>query len=132
LLIDNEIPKTSIYDGFFFIKNSAGAIKDSIAFDYQVGALIMTDLNHKKLFSQDQKSKIIIKFKYKRFFPDSAEVSQYEYTIPLNWINEKYIIIKVYNRYNNESRRKYYFNKDRYRIIIETPLGGNVIATRKH
>jgi len=50
LLIDNEIPKTSIYDGFFFIKNSTGAIKDSIAFDYQVGALIMTDLNHKKLF----------------------------------------------------------------------------------
>ena len=132
LLIDNEIPKTSIYDGFFFIKNNIGVIKDSIAFDYQVGALMMTDFDYKRLFSQDQKSKIIIKFKFKRFFPDSAVVSQYEYAIPANWVNEKYMILKVYNRYNNESREKYYFNKDSYRIIIETPLGGNVIATKKH
>lgn len=131
LLIDNEIPKTSIYDSFFKIKDSTGVIKDQIAVDYQVGGLIIPGSYYKKLFLQNSKSKIVIQFKYKIFLPDSAQVNQYEYEMPANWFNEKYIILKVYNYSNKESRRKYYFNKKSYRIIIQTPLGGNVIATKR-
>jgi hypothetical protein len=127
ILIDNEIPKTNIVEGRFIVKDSMGTRKDSINFKYQVGGLIIDSSDYKKLLPQNLKSKVVIKFDYSTL-PDLA-VNEYKYEIPSEWLNEVYMIVRVYNYSNEESRRKYYFRKKNgYKIIFESPLGGNAIA----
>jgi hypothetical protein len=130
LLIDNEIPVASVYDGFFLIKDSAG-IKDKIPFDYQVGGLVMSSSNYRKLFLQYSGSEIDINFKYRKLDSNSDEAHEYKKKIPEGWMNEMYIIFKVYNYYNKESRKKYFLKKDDYGIEISVPGAGSVIPIRQ-
>jgi len=131
LEIDNEIPVATIYDGVFLIKDSAGNIKDKIPFDYEVGGLSMSSSNYHKLFFQYLKDEVTINFSYRNLDTNSSEAYKYEKEIPKGWLNETYMIFKVYNYYNRESRKKYFLKKGGYGVEIRVPGAGSVIPTRK-
>lgn len=131
LLIDKEIPIATIFDGYFLFKTQQNNIEDTIPFNYQVGGLMLTSSNYKKLFIQDSTAEIIIKFKYKRLFSSFVEIHDYEKRIPSTWINELYIILNIYNYYNATSRKKYYMRKGEYLIQLQVPGKQNVLPFRK-
>jgi hypothetical protein len=131
LLIDNDIPVNNIYDGFFSIIDSGGVVKDRIPFDYRVGNLLISPSDYTKLFSLSTKGKVSINFKYSKIGPNSSEVYKYKKEIPAEWLNEKYMIFKVYNFDNKDSRGKYALKRDQYGIEVSVPGAGSVIPKRR-
>jgi len=129
LLIDNEVPVSNIFGGVFLIADSTGPVKDTIPFEYQVGSLRISHPNYEKL-RKYLKRKIIIDFKYNKLTTNNSEVYEYKEKIPEGWLNEEYMIFKVYNYFNPESRRKYALNKNCYGIEIAVPGAGSVFPKR--
>src|ERR1700722_2018126 len=100
LLIDNDVPTPSdISDCAFLIKDSVGRIKDSIS----------------------------IKFTYFEFGAGANRTHYYKKEHFSRWLNDWYIILKIYNYSNKESRRKYVIQKDGYVMQINSP-GGSLIT----
>jgi hypothetical protein len=131
LLIDNEVPVATVYNGVFIITDSSRILKDTLSFDYEVGSIKMSSSNYNKLFFRNPQTKIEIKFKYESYQSHFTDVYEYKTEIPSEWINEMYIILKVYNYFNKESRRKYFLKKGGYGIEIRVPGAGSVIPLRK-
>lgn len=131
LLIDNDIPKTNVYEGYVLIKDSLDTLKDKFSFDYQVGGLLLSNSNYRDLFSKYSRCKIIISFKYEQLHLNESKVFEYEKEIPAGWLNEVYIIFKIYNYSNLESRKKYFLKKNSYAIEINVPGAGSSIPLRK-
>jgi hypothetical protein len=130
LLIDNDIPVNNIYDGFFSAVDSEGIIKYRIPFEYRVGSLVISSSDYTRLFSIDAKSNVLIDFKYTKVGRDSSEGYEYKKEIPAKWLNEKYMIFKIYNYTNKESRAKYVLRKGKYGIEISVPGAGSVIPKK--
>lgn len=129
LSIDNEVTITGVTDGVFLLRDSTGAIKDKLPFDYHVGGLIMSPSDYKKLFSYDPKYRISIKFKYTEFRPRCGEHT-YEEEIPKGWLNEEYMIFNVYNASNKGNRAKYFFKPGQeYLIQIKIPSYSTILIT---
>ena len=128
LLIDNDVPTPSdISDCAFLIKDSVGRIKDSIPFKYEVGGAIMSDSNYNNLFNNAGKYSISIKFTYFEFGAGANRTHYYKKEHFSRWLNDWYIILKIYNYSNKESRRKYVIQKDGYVMQINSP-GGSLIT----
>jgi hypothetical protein len=127
LLIDNEVPDPSYIHGVFLIKDSLNIVRDSVKFKYEVGSLTMTKPDYDKLFSVKQVNNIAIKLIQYGFNSDTTDTSYvYEYHIPNKYINQEYpngfmnktyFIFKIFNKFNIDSRTKYYFTKDENYIV---------------
>jgi hypothetical protein len=131
LTIDDELPVTDITDGVFLLKDSTGTIKDKISFDYHVGGLGISAVDYKTLFASNPEYSIFIKFKHTVFRPNYTEYI-YEKEIPRKWLNEEYIILKIYNASNKVSRAKYFFKHgQKYLIRIKIPGSSTILITRK-
>lgn len=130
LSIDGELPVSDIKDGFFMSGDSLGCIKDTIPFEYHVGYLSMSPANYKKFFSLNPSSRVFINFLHLLFRPQHFE-KIYRKEIPREWLNEEYIILKVYNVSNKESRAKYYFKPEEQSLIqIIIPGNSTILTTR--
>jgi hypothetical protein len=130
LLIDNDIPVNNIYDGFFSAVDSGVIIKNRIPFEYRVGSLLISPSDYTRLFSIGAKSNVLIDFKYTKIGHDSSEGYEYKKEIPAKWLNERYMIFKIYNYANKESRAKYVLRKGQYGIEMSVPGAGSVIPKR--
>jgi hypothetical protein len=130
LFIDNELPLIGITDGLILFKDDQGFIKDSLPFSYHVGALAMSSTNYEKLFASNLNYRILIKFNYKLFRP-KYQVFNYEGEIPPGWLNEEYIIFKVYNSSNKTSKAKYLFqNGNKYIVQVIIPSKSTTLNKR--
>jgi hypothetical protein len=130
LFIDNKLPVTDVTDGEILLKDSSGIKKDEIKFDFHVGGLLMSSPDYEKLLNINRGSRIIIKFKYKVFYPKFGEFS-YEIEIPEGWINKEYIILKIYNESNKINREKYFFkNGQKYLVQIIIPGSSSILKTK--
>ena len=139
LLIDNEVPDPSIIKGIFLIKDSIGMIKDSIKFDYQIGGLDLESSAYNKFFKVNQTYNIFVRFKEKDFKLNTTYIYQEQIPnkyindeYPNGFINERYFIVKIFNKFNGDSRAKYYFKKnENYIVQIEIPGFSSLLPTLK-
>jgi hypothetical protein len=139
LLIDNEVPVNSDTHGVFMIKDSLGIVKDSVIFGYDVGVLTMTKAEYKKLFAIKFPNKLSLKIYHLSLHADRTYV--YEKRIPIkyfNWeyphgyLNKEYFIVKIFNKFDADSRAKYYFKSDQdYIMLITIPGMGDIIPFMK-
>ena len=139
LLIDNEVPVSSDTHGVFLIKDSIGTVKDSVMFKYDVGILSMTKTEYQKLFATRSPNKLSLKIYHLSLNADTTYV--YEKRIPIkyiNWeyphgyLNNEYFIVKIFNKFDSDSRAKYYFKAgEDYIMLITIPGMGDVIPRLK-
>jgi len=139
LLIDNEIPDPSIINGVFIIKDNTGTVKDSIKFKYEIGGLDMDQSAYNKFFNVKQSYNIFVKFNeqsakldttyvYQKQIPNKYINSEY----PNGYINKRYFAIKIFNKFNVESRSKYYFKmNESYVVQIIIPGFSTILPTLK-
>ena len=131
LSIDDQLPVTDITDGTFLIMDSVGTIKEKIPFNYHVGGLGLSLSDYKKLFASNSDSRILIRFKHVQFRPTYVEYS-YEKEIPKGWLNEEYMVLKVYNKSVKSNRAKYFYKPgQRYIIQVKIPGSSTIPITRK-
>ena len=131
LFIDSQLPTTGITDGMFLLKDSSGVIKDKMPFDYHVGGLVMAASDYEKLFKSTSEYRIFVKFKYAEFRPENIQ-NTYEKEIPKGWLNDEYIILKVYNYANKANRAEYVFKpREEYLIQIKIPASSTILITHK-
>jgi hypothetical protein len=131
LLVDNDVVRSNVNAGYFLINNSTGKSIDTVRFEYQVGALIIKKHDYSRLHSIDSNSQVFICFNYWNYMFDHDKIFTYKCKITPEWLNEDYIILKIYNYANKYSRKKYEIKKNSYRFIIEVPGHENVIPERE-
>lgn len=131
LLIDNDVAKSNVNNGCFIIKDSTGRNIDSIHFEYQVGALVIKNQDYDKFRSINLKSQVFIVFSYRDYILDHDKLFNYKCKIAPDWLNDIYIILRIYNYSNIYSRKRYEIAKHSYRFIVEVPGHENVIPERK-
>jgi hypothetical protein len=139
LLIDNEVPVYSDTHGVFLIKDSIGTVQDSVMFKYDVGVLSMIKTEYQKLFATKPPNQLSLKIYHLSFNADTTYV--YEKRIPIEYINgeyphgylnNEYFIVKIFNKFDADSRAKYYFKAgENYIILITIPGMGDVIPRLK-
>ncbi|MFI5161852.1 MAG: hypothetical protein ACHQHN_11280 [Sphingobacteriales bacterium] len=130
LLIDNEIPEPSVTEGIFLIKDSVGTLKDSVMFDYRPGVLSITTADYKRLFKVKPVYNIFLRISHKGPHLDTTYVylrqidnKYWNWEYPHGYMNEYYFIFKVFNKFNPDSRNKYYF-KPGQDYITQITIGG--------
>lgn len=128
LLIDNDVPVPSkISKCYFSNKDTIGNIKDSIPFAYEVGGLLLSSDNYKKLITYPHQSNLYINFIY----IDNNQFYKYQKRISAEWINELYLILKIHNYSLRESKKQYTRNGDGFGTQIIFPGGGAVFPMEK-
>lgn len=131
LLIDNEVAANDISDGMFLLQDSTGVVRDKLPFTYHVGSLSMSLADYNKLFGSNKGYKVVLTFIHTEFRPRYSQHT-YEKLIPSEWLNEQYIILKVYNRSLSANRSKYVFGKgQQYLIQVKVPGSGSILVTHK-
>ncbi|WP_068402791.1 hypothetical protein [Pedobacter cryoconitis] len=129
LQIDDEIPEMDIHDGFFIVKDSTGKfIKDQIPFEYHVGRLMLPSEGYNKLYTMLSKHRIFIRFKLRELHPQAFDV-QYEGEIPFYFLNEEYLICRIYNIKSKENRLKYNFRGKKYLFNLIMPGTAMILLT---
>lgn len=126
LLIDGEIPIATISEGCFLMKDSTGNVTAKLPFNYKVGGLEVSASDYKILFSKSNNSKKFIRFK---FNGPKTLYNPKLYQCPI-WLNEDYIIMNVYNKYNKLNNEKFDFGNSEYLVQIETSLFTNILRYR--
>ena len=118
--IDNKISQ-DVIDGKFFIKAQNGKQVDEMPFNAWVGKLEMENRDYKKLFKIDPQDSLYVTFANNNFALHTDYV--YEVKIPTGMMNNKYLILNIYNQKDEENREKYAFPKDQeYIIQVESPV----------
>ena len=131
-VIDNEVPDIAVIsNGFFLAKDSSGNLKDSIPFKYEVGDLMMSSDDYRKLFLDTYTAKLFMNFAWLEYMKGDTEIHYYEREIPRGWINKLYMILYIYNYSNKESRTKYAIDKGGYNIRIMIPGMSMVVPVWK-
>lgn len=139
LLIDNEVPTHSDTWGIFLIKDSVGTVKDSIMFDYEVGRLSMTKAEYNKLFKVKPVYNIFLRISHLSTHVDTTYVYEkkiwnkyWNWEYPHGYMNEDYFIVKIFNKFDADSRAKYYFKPGQDYIVLITVGGmGDIIPLLK-
>jgi hypothetical protein len=117
--IDNQISK-DIIPGKFFIRDHTGKQIDEMPFNIWVGRLEMSNRDYRKLFKIIPQDTLHIIFANNNFQLDTDYV--YEVKIPHGMINDKYLILNIYNQKEERNKKKYVFPGDRgYVIQVESP-----------
>lgn len=117
--IDREISQ-DIINGAFEIKDTTGKQIDELPFSIWVGRLEMSNQNYKKLFKIGFKDTLYVTFANNNFQLHTDYV--YQVKIPKKMMNNKYLILNIYNQKNEESRKKYMFDDNQeYVIQVESP-----------
>ena len=130
IVIDNEYPSSDIISSKFIVEDSTNNIKDQINFEYNVGKLIMSQIDYEKLFKLKPGYKLFIKLVRRNL--DLNTDYTYNAQIPKQFINDIYIIVRIYNRYDKENQVKYYFeNEQTYISQIIIPGYRTILTTLK-
>jgi hypothetical protein len=133
ILVDGDIPSVGISKGAFLIENTDGRVRDSIPFTYRVNSATITDRQSTEVHSLTPKDMLVIKFRYNRAYSHvGAEEESYDYEtkIDAKYINDAYLILKVYN-YANPANTRFYTSKQGYGIEVSSPNGGTLLPLRK-
>jgi len=121
IVIDNEFPDGSdIVNSKLLVTDSLGNLQDSINCDYSIGKLLILKSDYQRLFKFKANSATRIYFQFIRRKLDLGTDFIYKSEFLANELNDQYIILRVFNAYNKESREKYYFKKGQsyiYQII---------------
>jgi len=128
LLINDKIPEYGIFEGRFQIIDIVGQIVNQFPFDYHVGRLAFNLEDYKKLFSQPLKSRVLIKFLFKNPDLNYAE-SSYEGELPIDKMNEEFLICHIYDFSKRENKLKYVFDHKKYLFQITMPAWSIVLKT---
>lgn len=128
LFVDNELA-TGYYDGLFKIKDdSLGTVTDSIHFHYEVGNLILTPNDLKRLNILKPDTKIEFSVNYRQTCPYEDLVYTIETT--KHYLFQRYVIMKIYNYYK-KLNQKDFIQKTGYGIEINIPGGGIILPRKK-
>ena len=121
LLIDNTIPATNILNSYFSIYDNSGSPEDSIPFEYHVGYIEFNSIDYQNLIHKYVDARIFINFKYEKFGSNAYFTKNYKEELPKGGLNEQYMVIKIYNYIDTESRKKFSLKKNGYVFIIQSP-----------
>lgn len=127
LLIDGEVPVANIYESWIELKDGASLRK--IPFNYEVGSLFFPGNGYKELKALSPEAEIVIRFKYHQFEPKSAELL-YKKSLKAGWLNQQYMIFKVYN-FSNKANNRAFNERKGYGIEISTASFSTVLPRRK-
>jgi hypothetical protein len=93
----------------------------SIDINYTVGTIDLSDDNYYK-FTNDKSLNFTVSFE--TFLPKSALIQKYLFSVPKEFLNQKYIIINIFNK-DNEIYKKRYSKADKhnkeYYVVISSP-----------
>lgn len=128
LLIDNNVPVSTISDSYFLIKFNDDKKEIKIPFYYYVGAIIFDD-QYYDLLLNNYSNKLSIHFKYFDFV--SHNKISYAKSIAGGTFSTKYMILSIFNYFNKESRKKYVIPKDGYVARIQGPSISEVLSQWK-
>jgi hypothetical protein len=118
IVIDNEFPIASIVSERFFVADSIKNVIDSMNCDYDVGRLKFEKLDFKRLFKARATSGNIFYLNFTwRNLKQEEELNYKIYFFPYE-INEKYMIIKIFNADKEENQAKFIF-KDRQKYVYD-------------
>lgn len=117
IVIDDELRYINIYDKYFTIIDSLNN-EYKIDFDYTVGDLKVTKSSYEKLFNKGNK-KVFISFINREIKPTYYE-KEYKCELPIEMINDTYMLLKIYNSSKKENK-KYYFGDKDYIIQFLSP-----------
>ncbi len=117
LQVDDDFPDPSTIHGVFRIMDSTKNVKDSINFDYHIGRLVMSAADYERFVNFNQRDRLWLRIG--KLGDDSYTRNWYEISIPTEYINEEYpkgfineeyIIVKIFNKSKNkECNKKYVF-----------------------
>jgi len=117
--IDSKISQDIIH-GKFFIRDQGSKRIDEMPFETWVGRLEMEPGDYKKLFKISPRDSLYVTFAYNSFELHDDYV--YEVKIPNGMMNDKYLILNIYNQKDEENGKKYVFPSNQgYVIQIESP-----------
>lgn len=126
LVIDGEVPISSISKGYYSIRDTNNVIIDKVPFVYKVGRLEFNIAEYNKIIKIPDKSSLWIEFEYiwQRF---PIKMTFYETSI---FLNKDFIIMDIYNKSKKENRRKYDFGEDKYVVRIRSSTWNTVMHYR--
>lgn len=127
IFIDDELSNLNISNGHFITIDSTNN-ENKLDFDYIVGDLKVTQEDYNTLYSSEN-YKLYICFKYKEFNPEYYE-KEYKYQIPVEWLNDKYMILKIYNS-SKKRNKKYYFGDKDYLVQFSIPGKSSILPLKK-
>jgi|GEM_PF-2553570 len=117
--IDREISQ-DVIEGEFAIKGSNGEQITELPFHVWVGRLEMNNQDYKKLLNIGSQDTLYVRFANNNFQLHTDYI--YQVKIPNGMISNKYLILKIYNQKNEESRKRYVFpNGQEYVIQVVSP-----------
>lgn len=104
--IDGQILE-DVIDGQFVIKDKDGKPVQKMPFLAWVGRLEMNSEDYNKFLKVPKEDSLYVHFENNDFKLDTNYV--YEGKIPLGLINDRYLILNIYNKKNKDSQQKYVF-----------------------
>lgn len=131
LLVDNEVPSFSIIQNCkLLIKDSTQKIKFEVPFKYNVGNITLLQSQFDTIKHLNHKENIVIQFSTPKNKTNYVESFIYQVPLEPKWFNELYIILKIFNYDNLESRNKYIIKKGDY-VVQKIIPGFSTILTEK-
>lgn len=128
LIIDE--PDLSITHGF---SNSYILLpsQDTILVSYYPGELLVSSDAYKRVFALPINTEVMFYTKY-TVINRKLKQFEHEYKIKLKigWLQQGYIVLKVYN-FANKKNWKYFYERKGYGVDIETPSFTRLLARKK-
>jgi hypothetical protein len=129
LLIDNEVPTASISEVEVLSSDSLNGKKFFLK--YKVGNLFVDEKTIDELLKLNVQSDLVLNFNFRSYYPLNSE-KKYVCVIPQGWLNEEYVILKIYNKENKISKKKYSFKYNQtYITQILIPGKGTILITNE-
>jgi len=116
LIMIDEKPCLTIYD-----MQISSPSMGSIEADYIVGTIDLSDNNYYKLANDNS---LNFDVSFETFLPKSPLVQKYIFSLPKEFIKQKYIIINIFNKSSKIYKKRYSrVNKDKkeYYVVITSP-----------
>jgi hypothetical protein len=120
IVMDDELRDINMYNNYITVIDSLNN-EYKIDFDYTIGDLKVTQSCYEKLFNKGNK-KVYISFVDREIKPTIYE-KEYKCELPIEMINDTYMLLKIYNSSKKENKKYYFGDKDYITQILSPGLG---------